>query len=153
MVDSSAPPMNALPSRYGGGRIDPAGVTTANRTLAEPCAISAARPHDRMGTMIRHTTSNLAKPIISLAYPVRFSASIGPLVPEMGCTVLLPSGCLATCWAAIALAPVAMATDAEDGGAGTTAALTKNDLGHDGFLLPGNHTTPGHWMMCAWQRR
>jgi hypothetical protein len=83
-----------------------------------------------------------------LANPVGSSASFGPLVPEIGCTSLLPSGCLATRWTAIALASVAMATDAEDGGTGTTAARSENHLGHDDFLS-WHHTTPEDRMMCA----
>ena len=88
--------------------------------------------------MIRHASTSPAKPVLSLPHAVSPSPKFSPLMAAIGRTALSPSSYLPARLAAVALAPVAMAADAEDGPTGTTVAHSEDNLGHDHPSSPIN---------------
>ena len=145
-------PVHSSRKVYRGKRINPVTVTTANNAMAQLWSIHRVRSDDRLGTMIRHPSPGLARPVVSLACAMGFPTTFGSLVPLIGCTPLLPPYTLTAGGAAIALASVAMVTDEENRPTCTTSALPKNNLRHDPHYLEATSTLGNGGEMCAWRR-
>jgi len=90
--------------------------------------------------MIRHAGVSPPQSIAALAHPVRPSACIRPLVTPIGRTELLLPSFSSARWAAVALATVAMAADADDRPTSATATRSENNLGHGYPSLQSRYT-------------
>jgi hypothetical protein len=90
--------------------------------------------------MIRHARLGIPQPIIALAHPMQWSASVRPLVTSIGRAELLPPRSPSAQWAAVSIAAIATAADAENDATATTVTVSERNFGHD---HPGsNHATP-----------
>ncbi len=100
--------------------------------------------------MIRHASLYPAQPIATLAIAMVESSFQRLLVPTVGSAALLPTCSLPTLLAAVALSPVTVAADPEDGAAltGPANSLTENNLGSDRHPRPKARLDNGH---RSWQ--